>query len=73
MQHNCLEIARACRRHGVLVAVNSDAHFSGDLGEVSAALKLLKEIDFPEELVINRDYSTFSRWLKERKPWISDL
>ncbi|MGI6327183.1 MAG: phosphatase [Saccharofermentanales bacterium] len=73
MQHNCLEIAKACRRHGVLVAVNSDAHFSGHLGEVSAALKLLNEIDFPEELIINRDYSIFSAWLKERKPWISDL
>ncbi|MBE7053323.1 MAG: phosphatase [Ruminococcaceae bacterium] len=50
---NCIEIAKKCKQYGVLVAVNSDAHICYQIGNYDNALGLLKEIEFPTELIIN--------------------
>ncbi|MDR2527568.1 MAG: phosphatase [Synergistaceae bacterium] len=50
---NCEEIARLCMKHGVTVAVNSDAHICHRVGETALALAMLERIGFPEELVLN--------------------
>lgn len=43
-----------CREYQVPVIMGSDAHFDGHIAEFSMARKLLAEMDFPEELVLNR-------------------
>ncbi len=59
---NCKKIALACKKYGVPIVVDSDAHFETQVGEFPYALKMLEEIDFPEELILNasekrlRDY-----------------
>lgn len=73
---NCKQIAELCKKHGVGVMVNSDSHIAQTIGVVDAALNMLKEIDFPEELIINgsvrrlADYFMKRRnldiWIKER-------
>lgn len=50
---NCKKIALACKKHGVPLVVNSDAHFETQVASFDHALKMLEEIDFPEELIIN--------------------
>lgn len=60
---NCKRIAQLCKKHGVPVIVNSDAHFCAQVGRVELALSLLEEIDFPEELVINSSVERFQRYL----------
>jgi len=67
--HNCRDIALACKKLNVKVAVNSDAHISSAIGQVSDALALLESIDFPPDLIVNRTFSSFCQWLQERKPW----
>ena len=52
---------------GTGIVVNSDAHITFDLGDYSDALSLLKSIDFPEELIINRSYRTLKEFLRPRK------
>lgn len=52
---NCRRIALLCKRYGVPVMVSSDAHYHAAVGEVSAALRMLEEIDFPPELIVNGD------------------
>jgi putative hydrolase len=64
---NCLEFARLCKKYGVRVAVASDAHISGMIGRVPAALEKLNSIDFPAELVVNSTLERFDEYLKERK------
>ncbi len=64
---NCKAIALLCKKHGVPIAVNSDAHFITDLGNYSNALAMLKEIDFPEELIINTSYEKIKQYLAPRK------
>ena len=71
--HNCREIAGACLRHDVSIVVSSDAHLSRQVGRVDGAMNMLNEIGFPEELIVNRDYSAVATWLTNRKPWLKDL
>ncbi len=61
---NCRKIAIACKKHGVPVVVNSDAHFETDVGNVKAALKLLEEVDFPEELIVNASQARLRDYLE---------
>lgn len=42
-----------CKKYSVPVSLGSDAHVDVDVAELSIALELLKECEFPEELVIN--------------------
>lgn len=52
---NCKEIARLCKQYEVPIVVNTDAHFALSVGVFDRALAALKEVDFPEELVLNND------------------
>lgn len=56
-----------CRKHDVRVAVSSDAHFAFDMGKHDVALRLLKEIAFPSELIVNLTIERFEAYLAERK------
>lgn len=60
-------VAEACAEQGTRVSISSDAHFDEMVGNVDGALAVLKEIDFPDELVINRSQETFEAYLEERK------
>lgn len=60
---NCKTIAKLCAKYGVAVMVNSDAHSEFEVGEVSLALDMLREIDFPEELIVNTDEKRIAAYL----------
>lgn len=63
---NCTEIARLCKKHGVRIAVSSDAHSCYNVGKFDIALSMLKEIDFPEELIVNAKLDRFLNFLSEQ-------
>lgn len=50
----CREVAEQCAQMGVMITVSSDAHCAIAVGEFGAALHMLEEIGFPEELIANR-------------------
>ena len=62
---NCVEIMKLCKKHSVPVIVNTDSHFSTQVGCFENSLKLLDEIDFPEELVVNSGVAPFQSYLKQ--------
>lgn len=62
---NCKQIALLCKKYEVPVILNSDAHFCTQIGNFTESLKLLEEINFPEELVINSDINKFDKYLTE--------
>ena len=64
---NCVKIAKACKEHGVPIVVNSDAHYSSYIGSFENSLKILSDIDFPEELVMNTSAQKFINYLKSKK------
>lgn len=63
---NCLRIANLCKQHGVRIAVNSDSHFHEHIGRYDHAIALLREADFPDELIINGSRENFDAFLKEK-------
>ena len=63
-EDNCHEIALLCKKHHVPIIVNSDSHFALDVGNLDMAIKLLKDIDMPEELIINLTVERFENYMK---------
>lgn len=63
----CREIALAAKRIGTGVVVNSDAHFATKIGEVPRGLEMLRDIDFPEELIVNRSLEALEKAMGRRK------
>ncbi len=55
----CRGLAEACAEAGVMIAVNTDAHISFDIGRFAHALQMLEEIHFPEELLATRSAEAF--------------
>lgn len=53
-RENDLKMLELCKEYRVPVIMGSDAHFDALISEFSMAKKLLEEISFPEELVLNR-------------------
>lgn len=49
----CLELARLAKRHGVPVAINSDAHTCFQVGECSQAVEIAVQAGIEEEAVLN--------------------
>lgn len=64
---NCKEIARLCKKYGAYIAVNSDAHFYTEMGVYGNSVEVLKELDFPEEKIINRNARVLLDFLSKKK------
>ena len=64
----CEKIAKLCMKHGVFIAVNSDAHSGYEVGNVGQALAMLKKMDFPEELILNANVEHILARLTKRHP-----
>lgn len=62
----CREIAIMCKELKVQIMINSDAHFTNSIGEISRSISLLEEIDFPEDLVANRSLDSMRYFLQKR-------
>ncbi len=62
---NCIEIAKLCRKYSCRVSVDTDAHFITQLGRADEALRMLSEIDFPQELVVNSSVENLNKYLTE--------
>ncbi|MBE5039355.1 phosphatase [Ructibacterium gallinarum] len=64
-RENCMKIAEVCKKIGTKIVVSSDAHNSFQIGVFDHALELLKEVDFPEEQIMNLTAARFTDYLKE--------
>ncbi len=53
------ELLKECRKEGVKITLSSDAHFSAHMGDVSNCTRLVKDMNYPEELIINRSLESF--------------
>ncbi len=63
----CRKIAIACKNEGTKIVVGSDAHSLFQIGKFDDAIKMLEEIDFPEELIMNLTAEKFENFLRERR------
>ncbi len=64
---NCKIIAELCKKYGVHVAVNTDSHSRWTIGNFEPGIMLLKEISFPEEMVINSSLERLNAFFEKKK------
>lgn len=64
---NCINIAKLCKKYGVKISVNSDSHFTSTLGHFPNSLKMLDEIDFPDNLILNLNAEQVIEFINQRK------
>ena len=63
IKENDRAILELCRTYHYPILLSSDSHGHSHIGDVKFALELVKEIDFPEELIINQSAEEFLRFI----------
>lgn len=61
------ELIMLCRKHDQRVVISSDAHFHTMVGNVTAMMKRIDELDFPHELIVNLTMDRFEEYLAGRR------
>lgn len=64
---NCREIALLCKKYGAPIVVNSDAHSCFVVGDVNDAMDMLTDIEFPQELIVNRTLESLADWIFKKR------
>jgi putative hydrolase len=60
---NMKEILEACRKAKCMVLLSSDSHGAAHVGEMPRGVQLLRDLNFPQELIMNfRSLDTFLNW-----------
>lgn len=65
-RENLMTMLPMCAEKGVKILVNTDSHDPDTVGDFSLAERLLKELNFPDELIVNNDLETLKAFLKKR-------
>lgn len=66
---NSLEILRLCKQYDVPVIMNSDAHHMVDIANMDHVEKVLQEIDFPEDLILNYSVEKFKAYIQYNREY----
>lgn len=69
----CRHFAALLREHGGLVAVNSDAHFAGDVGRSEGSREVLARVGLPPRQVINTSAEQLRRFRQSRQERLNAL
>lgn len=62
-----MEMLKLCEKYQVPIVLGSDAHVDTDVGRHDEALQLLEELQFPEELVVNRSVAELKKYINKYK------
>ena len=46
---------KACKKYETQIVVDTDCHYAGRIGQTPIAEQILRDADFPEKLVFNKD------------------
>jgi len=56
------EVLKICKREKLPIIINSDAHIMFEIGHMEAAEKLVEEMDYPKELIVNYNEELFKEY-----------
>lgn len=62
---NDIEMLQLCMNHNVPIVISSDAHTDSEVGRHDLAMQLIDEVNFPEELIINKSVSELKKYLSK--------
>ena len=66
-KENALKILKYCKKNETMIVLGSDAHFDTGIADYTYAYEVLKEADFPEELIANTSFEKLQSLLKRNK------
>ena len=61
---NYRKMLEYCKEYETPVIMSSDAHIDVAVGDHTEAMKVLKDVDFPERLVVNSDVEMLKKYIK---------
>lgn len=64
---NVAQLVRLCREYQAEVCISSDAHYHTMVGDVGNIQRLLEQMDFPPDLVMNRTLEQFQTVLERQR------
>ncbi|MCD8018128.1 MAG: phosphatase [Clostridiales bacterium] len=64
---NLITMLELCREYKQPVVMNSDAHVFADVARRDFSEKLIEELNFPEELIVNRSVDVFKDYINKKK------
>ena len=53
---NVVNLLKACKKENVKISTNSDAHYCEEIGEIGAAMSIINEVGYPEDLIVNTNF-----------------
>jgi len=65
-RENYKKLLAKCKEKEVMMVMGSDAHIDLDVGNNQLSSALIKECDFPEELIVNTSYEKLKAFLLKR-------
>jgi putative hydrolase len=66
-KENDIEMLKLCKKYSVPIVVGSDAHFDSAVGNHDLAMEVLREVDFPEKLVVNKSLEELKKYVNKYK------
>lgn len=64
---NYRKMLKICKDKGAAIALSTDSHFTDTVGVFTEALQILKEVDFPEELVVNTSVEKLISFIEKKR------
>ena len=65
--HLVKDMLKACKNEGVYIVLGSDSHGRQTVGEFENCLKLLDEIGYPTQLIVNYDMQLFTQIVNNKR------
>lgn len=59
------KIIELCKKYETYISIGTDAHIAKQVGDFSNVTALLEELEFPYELIINRDLYSLNKFLSQ--------
>lgn len=66
-ENNCKFLLELCKKYDVPIALGTDSHISYDIGEFDEVDKMIKEVGYPTERIINSSVENMEAFLELRK------
>lgn len=66
VRENLVEILKECIKQDNPIVVATDAHYHEDVGSLEESIQLLKELNFPEHLVMNKNKKRLMDFIEKR-------
>ena len=63
---NDVKMLKLCKEYGVCISIGSDAHIKEGICDFDRAYKVIEDVEFPEELIVNSDYRLYESYIGRR-------